>query len=1163
MGLTRLAIYRPIIAVTLIVATVLFGLIAFRALGLEDAPTIKLPIVTVQIIYTGASAETVEQQVTQRVEDAIATLSDIDTLTSNSSDGLAVLTVEFKEHVNVDVAATDVQQKVQSVRKDLPAEIEEPTYLKVDLNDVPILYLALTNDGDASAVDSYRVADELVRRRIEQVDGVGRVLVAGGREPEVQVRVAPDRLRAYGLGYADVTDALKAQYVTAAGGDVRTAPDAGGRATGLRVESRQTSVADLGALPIVTRDGFSTELRNVADVYLDGKEPEQYVRLNGQNAVGLLVYKQTGANITQTADAVLPVVDELRQELPGGYDLQVALDPTISIRSSVEDMERELVIAAVLAGLVLLLFLHTPRATLMVLLAIPTSLVVAFIAMKAFGLSLNTMTLIGLTTSIGILVDDSIVVLENIFSHLERGEEPKAAALAGRSEIGMAAIAITLIDVAVYGPILFVTGITGAYIRNFALVIVVATLASLLVSFTLTPLLASRWLSLSDQRSLIARLASAWEPGYHWLERRYTALLDWSLHHRPVIVAVGVLTLFASLRIVPLLGSEFVPEPDQRIVYVTGELPGGTTLDGTDRAARRWEAALLDRDAFPDIQQVYTVVGRGDTDSDLATRFISIALEVGRRGERHRDSKEIRRAAADAGEALVPGLRAHVGGARGGGVGQQLQIRLYGNDLGDLTRWATRAQVALADRPELQDVTQSSVSAPETVVRPDPQRVKDFGLTVQTVAGAVRAAYEGTVAARYVEQGGKERDIRVRLPEALRYDQQGVGELPLAVRGSSLITVQQVADLKARQKPVRILRVNRDRAVQIAAEPRGVALGAAKTIATAELDQLGLPAGMHWEFAGQGKEQQKSFAALGVALGVAIVLEYLVLIILYESLITPLVILSALPLSLVGAFGGLYVFQNTLSVPSFIGIIALAGLVGKNSILLVDRIGHLRREGMARDAAIREAGPHRLRPILMTSLTLVAGLLPVAMKLGEGGELRAPLAAVIVGGMTTSTLLSLVFVPVSYTYFDALQHLPARIMAAVRGRLARGAHGSPAAAPEPATTGGVAAADLAATVTVAQAGAAPTRRAPAPKLVTTGTAAAVGREPASADRPAIGAPGRFGGAAPAPMAGSALPLTAEAAADYLAGVARCAQGQPAPAGTRLDWIARRPTPESC
>jgi len=514
MGLTRLAIYRPVIALTVIVAIALFGLVAFKALGLEQSPTINTPIVTVQMVYRGASAETVEQQVTRPVEDAIATLSDIDTLTSNSSDGLSVITVEFRERVSVDVAATDVQQKVQSVRKDLPAEVDEPTYLKVDLNDVPILYLALTSHGSASAVDMYRVADELVRRRIEQVDGVGRVLVAGGREPEVQVRVAPDRLRAYGLGFVDVTDTIKGQYVTAAGGDVRTAPSDGGRATGLRVESRQTSVDQLGALPIVTRDGFATELRNVADIYLDGKEPEQYVRLNGQTAVGLLVYKQTGANITQTADAVLPVVEGLRQQLPAGLDLEVALDRTTSIRSSVEDMERELMLAAILAGVVLLLFLHTPRATVIVLLAIPTSLVAAFIAMKLFGLSLNTMTLIGLTTSIGILVDDSIVVLENIFSHLERGEEPKAAALAGRGEIGMAAVAITLVDVAVYGPILFVSGVTGAFIRNFALVLVVATLASLLVSFTLTPLLASRWLSLSDRGSLVARLASAWEPGY-------------------------------------------------------------------------------------------------------------------------------------------------------------------------------------------------------------------------------------------------------------------------------------------------------------------------------------------------------------------------------------------------------------------------------------------------------------------------------------------------------------------------------------------------------------------------------------------------------------------------------------------------------------------------
>src|SRR5262249_45886429 len=356
------------------------------------------------------------------------------------------------------------------------------------------------------------------------------------------------------------------------------------------------------------------------------------------------------------------------------------------------------------------------------------------------------------------------------------------------------------------------------------------------------------------------------------------------------------------------------------------------------------------------------------TDADFGNRYISLSLDIGSRGERERDAIAVRRAVIAAGEAAVPTLQAHVGQRTGVLVGQQVQVRLFGSDLGELARWGVQAQAALAERPELQDVTQSMVTSRELVVRPDPARLKDLGVATQTVAGAVRAAYQGTVSSRYVEPGGKERDIRVRLPDGLLYEADGLANLPLVFRSGTPITVQQVADLEARSKPVRILRVNRERAVLLAAEPRDTTLGKAKSTTTAEVQGLGLPAGMHWEFAGQGKEQAKAFGQLGAALGVAILLEYLVLIILYESVILPLVILSALPLSLVGAFSGLYLFHASLSVPSFIGIIALSGLVGKNSILLVDRIKHLRHEqGLARDRAVRAAGPDRLRPILMTS----------------------------------------------------------------------------------------------------------------------------------------------------------------------------------------------------
>src|SRR5262245_6468670 len=532
MSLTRLAVFRPVVALTVTLALVLFGMVSYFSLGLEQNPQLNLPIVTVQVVYPGASARTVEEQVARRVEDAVAGLGNIKTLTSVSRTGLATVTVEFNEGVDVDTAASDVERRVSGVRRDLPTEAEEPSFVKLDLNDVPVLYLAVTSSS-GDPVQTYRIADDFVRPRLETVQGVGRVVVVGGQEPEVQVEIIPEKLRAYGLTISDVANAVRGQFMSTSGGDVKTGSGDGTRRVTLNVDSRETSLsassggalASLGAIPVTSPDGFSTELRNVAKVYLGGKEAEEIVRVNGQPAAGLLVFKQSSANITQTVDKVRPIVEQINHDLPAGFQVGVAVDQSTSVRQTVDGVQEELLLAALITGVVLFFFLHSLRSTIIVMLAIPTSLLVSLIAMKALGLTLNTMTLIGLTTSIGVLVDDSIVVLENIFSKLEHGTEPKQAAIDGRSEIGMAAIAITLVDVAVWGPIIVITGITGAFLRAFAIVMVAATLASLLVSFTLTPLIASRWLTSGHERGLLARLGGFWEPAYLAFERLYARSL--------------------------------------------------------------------------------------------------------------------------------------------------------------------------------------------------------------------------------------------------------------------------------------------------------------------------------------------------------------------------------------------------------------------------------------------------------------------------------------------------------------------------------------------------------------------------------------------------------------------------------------------------------------
>ena len=1048
MSLTRTAVFHPVIALTVAIAVVLGGIVSYVGLGLEQTPQLNLPVVTVQVSVPGASPRTIEEQVTRKIEDAVAGLGNIKTLSSTSRTGLATITIEFRESIDVDVAVNDVQQRVSGVRRDLPAEAEEPTFLKLDLNDTPVLYLAVTGQEGADPTHLYRIADDVVRPRLETADGVGRVVVVGGREPEVQVDLLPDKLRAYGLTIDDVTAAVRTQFLSTSGGDVKDGGGDSSRRASIRIDSRgadpsassgavpsaarEQSLERLGAMPVIAADGFRTELRNVANVHLGGAEATEVVRLNGKPAVGLQIYKQSSANIVQTVDTLLPLSEQIRSEMLSGYSLETAIDRSQGVRKSVLGVQEELGLAALITGLVLFFFLHSLRATSIVLVAIPTSLLIALIFMRLFEMTLNTMTLVGLTTAIGILVDDSIVVLENIFTHLGKGKEPKQAAVDGRSEIGMAAIAITLVDVAVWGPILVITGLVGAFLRNFALVIVAATLASLLVSFTLTPLIASRWLSAGDghggKKGLIGRIASFWEPAYRLLERVYARTLGWSLRHRPIVLALALAVFALNVVIVPRLGTEFAPENNDETISVVGELPPGTALEAADRAAKRWEMALQNHEYFPEVHRVYTLVGQGDSNADREPRYVTLTLDVGSGHSRARTSREIARAVADAGELMNPDMQARIGGSSPAGGGQAVQVRIFGSDLNQLAAVSEQARGQLAGLSELTDVTNSMATSPEVTLVPDPSRLMDLSLNTQTVGNAVRVAYQGAVVGRYAEPSGTERDVRVRLPEGLRYNSAAVADLPLARRGDQLVTVGQVTTAQTEQSPTRIQRVNRQRIALLGADTNGVPLGTSIAATQKVMDGMSLPAGNRWAFAGQAADQADSFRQLSLGLLASVVLMYMVLSILYENWLQPALILSALPLATVGAFGGLLLFGQNLGIVAFIGLIGLFGMVGKNAILLVDRANELRKEGVERTAALVEAGESRLRPILMTSLVLIFSMLPVALKLGEGGEVRAPIGAVLVGGMATSTVLALLYVPVAYTYFDSLGTLIGRLV---------------------------------------------------------------------------------------------------------------------------------------
>ncbi len=1045
MALTRVAIQRPLFTLMVILAVVVLGLVSATRLGVDLLPSVNIPVVTVSIVYPGAGPEVVEQLVTKPVEDAVAGMPGLDSIRSVSSEGASAVIVTFKDNVNADVAAIDVEKRVNAIRAQLPQDILPPSIIKADINAQAVMSLAVW--GDRPPEQLYRLADEKIRPRLEQINGVGRVSLIGGRQREIQIKADPAKLRAYGLTLPQLSAVIAQENLNLPGGRIEQQ----GREVNLRVDTRLGGVKDIEDLAVtVMPNGTVVRVSDVATVEEGLKEQRTITRTNGKDTVLISVSKQSSANIVQVTDSIRKQLDTIRSTLPQDVQFEIVYDSSTFIRNSVNDVQRELLLAVVLTGLVLLVFLHSWRSTFIVLLAIPTSLIATLAVIAFLGFTLNIMTLLGLALTVGILVDDSIVVLENIFRWLSRGLNPRAAALQGRSEIGLAAIAITFVDVVVFAPFAFLTGMTGGFFKQFGLVIVVATLFSLLVSFTLTPLLASRLLSPEDERGRgpLAAFGRWWDRGFAALERRYRATLRWALQHRPVVILSGVAALVISLAIpvAGLIGANFIPELDQSYFSLVAEMPPGTSLGATSAVVGRLEAGLL---KIPEVKTVVTVVGQGTSQITQQPNVARLDVVLVSPRERHRKPPEIAAEAVRLGEGIA-GLkvRAALPSAGPGGLQQPIQVNVYGDDLGTLTRLAAQVERSLAQVAGLSDITNSGTAgSPELVVHVDRQRAADFGLSSQAVAGTLRTAYAGTVATQLRKEGQSAVDVRVVGADADRASLDSVGQLPLLSpsRGTTF-SLGQLAQFTTQDGPAQINRLNRQRVLTIGANIEGRALNEVGADIRKVIQSIDVPAGYRISLGGQSEAQGEAFGQLFFALGLSVLLTYMLLVGLYESLLYPLVIMLALPLSVVGAILALLVTRETVNIFSIVGLIQLFGLVGKNGILLVDYTNTLRRRGLSREEALLEAGPTRLRPILMTTATIVIALLPVALKLGEGSELRAPVALVVMGGMLSSTLLTLLFVPASYTYFDGVQ---SRILRLFR----RGAPPAPELAPAAAGAG--------------------------------------------------------------------------------------------------------------
>lgn len=1059
MGLTRIAISRPVFMLMVISALVILGLVSFSRLNAELYPSINTPAVTVLTTYSGASPEDVERLITKPLEDAVAGLANIDSITSYSSEGRSQITIMFTDAANVDIAANDVERRVSAVRALLPPDADAPSVLKIDPTQLPVLYLGLS--GDLPPDRLYEIAKDDLKPRLETRAGVASVDITGGLQREIQVQINPARLRAYNLTVDQLAAALARENQGIPGGTI----DRGRQQLNLRLYGLFQSPAELRDLTVATTPAGPVRLGDVAEVVDTHKRVTSRTFVNGREAVGLTVTKQSGANELRTVDAVRAEITRLNKTLPAGVQLSVVSDVSRFTRNSLSGVQRSLFEAVFLTGLVLLVFLHTLRSTIIVLFAIPTSLISTFLAMYFLGFTLNIMTSMALVLVIGILVDDSIVVLENIFRHLELGETPWSAALKGRSEIGLAAIAITLSDVVVFTPVAFMSGMAGQWFRQFGLVIACATLLSLFVSFTLTPLLASRWLQTGHVQpgwGPWARFVAWFEASFERLRTVYTRWLERALRRRWLPPAIGAASLFMSFAMVPLgwVRFEFIPAGDNGYFNITLELPPGSSLNATEEALRAVEAKLAQ---VPEIEYYMSSSGVGGYQGGGGNamgaearnaRFGRIVVVMYDKNHRHRTTAQVAdQVAADVNDIPSATVRVSTQGG-GGGAAEPVQVRVSGENPETLRALGQRVEGIVRNTPGARDVTNSGTEGnPETRLVPDRRRMADLGITAQQTAQALRTAVEGTVATKLRAVGRDEIDVRLIADAPTRADLRDLGTLPLLSSRDGVPTavyLNQVTSSEQVAGPTTIDRRNRQRVVTIGAglvgnTPLNDVTGPVQR-AIREMETAGeIPTGYTIALGGQAEDQAEAFGNLFLALGLSLLLEYMLMSALYESMIMPFARMFALPVAIVGAFIALAISHNTLNMLSLIGMIVLMGLVGKNGVLIIDFTNTLRHRGLSRHDALMESCPTRLRPILMTTAALVFGMLPLAAQLEEGSDLYAGMATVIIGGMLSSTVLSLFVVPCMYTYFDDLEGLirrvwrwrPSRDLLRLPGRLPR------------------------------------------------------------------------------------------------------------------------------
>jgi HAE1 family hydrophobic/amphiphilic exporter-1 len=1016
MKLADVSIERPVFATMMIFALIVLGLFSYSKLNIDQFPDVDIPYVTVATVLRGAGPEQLESDVTKKIEDAVNSIAGVDHIQSTSQEGLSIVIIQFKLEIDGKLAAQEVREKVAAARANLPTEIDDPVITRFDPASLPIITLTVSGSRSGKAITTY--TKDVIKKRLENVPGVGSVDLVGGDEREIQVEVDAARMQAYNLSVQDIVQSVGSANMEVPAGNLIRGP----RQLLLRTMGKYTSVDDFKSVIVATPAGNAVHLSDVALVRDGVKERTSLARMNGNPAVGLNIQKQSGSNTVQVAEAIKVQVERLKKELPADIQVTIARDNSIFIRDTVSDVIFDILYGGLLAVIVVYMFLANLRPTIISAIALPTSIIASFIIMFALNFTLNVMSLMALSLAVGLLIDDAIVVIENIYRHMHEGATPIEAAKAATSEIGLAVMATTFTVVAVFIPVAFMSGIIGRFFYQFGITVAVAVLVSLFVAFTLTPMLASKWLrkedeELTPQGNMLRKGLYYFNHFFEILSARYQKAIAWSLGHRAVVVVGAIVIFFFSLFLTRFLGSAFFPTSDQSEFTIGVNASPGSSLDQTGAICARIEESLKKR---PEVTATLTTIGAGNDPVTKGNVLVKLVKKKERRKGIEQLMDEVRLDLA-----TVPGANLSILIAQGAGGGTKPVIMsVRGEDLVTLQSLADSVEGIVRSTPGAVDVENSlETSKPEMRIRIDREKASDLGLNVGLIATGIRSMVDGAVATQYSE-GGDQVDVRVQLAKDDRTSLESIRNL--TIKGSKdapnqqklLVPVYYVADIGPGSGPSKINRFDRQREIRIDANTSGRLLGEVLGDIMKRTGALSPLPGYTVGVTGSGEQQAQSFLNIFIALALAVVFVYIVLAAQFESFVHPFSIMLALPMSLIGAVFALLVFRSALSVISLIGIIMLMGLVTKNGILLVDYANVLRDRGMDRTRALVTAGATRLRPILMTTFAMIFGMMPVAFAVSEGSEFRSPMGQAVIGGLITSTLLTLFLVPVVYSIID-------------------------------------------------------------------------------------------------------------------------------------------------